>query len=85
METTGLLWLVVTPDNKVAVRGDGRLNDGTAVQFLLYGWQSPDRIRLVIWTGAGPARYDNSRSFEYDLDRIDPKAMTSGAVQIHPR
>jgi hypothetical protein len=50
-----------------------------------YGWQSPDRIRLVIWTGAGPARYDNSRSSEYDVDRIDPKAMISGAVQIHRR
>ncbi len=83
MESTGLQWLVVTRDNKVAVRGDARLADGTVVQYVLYGWKNPDRIRLVVWNGTGPAIYDNSRSGEYDIDRIDPKVMKSGAVQIH--
>ncbi|MFG1610429.1 NucA/NucB deoxyribonuclease domain-containing protein [Actinoplanes sp. NPDC049265] len=88
MEPTGLQWLVVTRDNKVAVRGNGQLNDGTAVQYVLYGWQSPDRMRLLIWSGGGNPRfdqaiYDNNRTGEYDLDRIDPKLMKSGAVQIH--
>ncbi|GII55921.1 hypothetical protein Pth03_43100 [Planotetraspora thailandica] len=79
-----LEWLVVTPDDKVAVKGttaDGR-------GFVLYGYD-PDRLRLVVWdlkTGPYPLRdnvYDNSPSLEYDLDLVDPQQITAGAIRIH--
>lgn len=79
-----LEWLVVTPDDKVAVKGT--TEDGRG--FVLYGYDS-DRLRLVVWdlkTGAYPVRdnvYDNRPSLEYDLDLADPQQITAGAVQIH--
>ena len=84
IDSDRLEWLVVTPDDRLAVKGttaDGR-------GFVLYGYD-PGRVRVVVWdltTGPYPVRsklYDNRPSLEYDLDLADPQAITAGAVQVH--
>ena len=88
-------WLVVTPDNKVAMRGQGTLKDGSTRAFLVYGWDAArDRSRVVLWdptttvdppTGAQQtAMLDTARgSSSYDVDRSGSNDLTSGSVQIH--
>jgi hypothetical protein len=89
--STGLEWLVVTPDDKVAVKGvatvDGRAGD---YGFVLYAYDAdPDRYRLVVWPladgpiPAGNLTYDNRRGASFDLDQADPQAITSGSIQVH--
>ncbi|MET8053614.1 PKD domain-containing protein [Streptosporangium sp. NPDC005286] len=79
-----LEWLVVTTDDRLAVKGETA--DGRG--FVLYGYD-PGRLRLVVWdlkTGAYPVRaklYDNRPSLEYDLDLADPQEITAGSVQVH--
>lgn len=52
-----LEWLVVTPDDKFAVKGTGTTG-ATPVRFVVYGTDSaerPDRLRVLIWPlPAGP-------------------------------
>lgn len=68
MESTALQWLVVTPDGKIAVRGTGTGEDGSALGFVFYGYRGcprtgpdcqagVDRTRMVVWrlsAGAHP-------------------------------
>jgi hypothetical protein len=51
LQSTGLEWLVVTPDRKVAVKGTGTLagRDG-GYGFVMYSYDAdPDRYRIVVW------------------------------------
>ncbi|MEU5910640.1 hypothetical protein [Micromonospora sp. NPDC047527] len=64
---------------------------------MIYGWDacSPgrtdcvaiptDRARLVVFeTTTGTVIYDHSPgSTQFDVDRIAPRDLTSGAVQLH--
>jgi hypothetical protein len=66
MNSVALQWLVVTPDGKIAARGTGTGNDGSALGFVFYGYRGcpatgpdcqagADRMRLVVWSlAAGP-------------------------------
>jgi hypothetical protein len=98
LEPTGLEWLVITEDGKVASRGTGTVAGRSGYTWVMYGWDAcpgaarpgcmdipVDRVRLVVFeTANGHVLYDHSPgSGEYDVDRIFPKDMTSGAVQIH--
>ncbi|MEV7520367.1 PKD domain-containing protein [Streptomyces sp. NPDC091371] len=84
VDSDRLEWLVVTPDDRLAVKG--KTADGRG--FVLYGYD-PGRLRIVVWdlkTGAYPVRaklYDNRPSLEYDLDLADPQGITAGAVRVH--
>ncbi|MEU4689489.1 PKD domain-containing protein [Actinoplanes sp. NPDC023714] len=82
-----LEWLVVTPDRRIAAKGTG-LVDGRRHGFVFYGYDEPDRFRMVVWdltTGSYPGSvtvYDNQRGAGYDVDVADPRALTSGIVTI---
>ncbi|WP_090797798.1 NucA/NucB deoxyribonuclease domain-containing protein [Asanoa ishikariensis] len=97
LEASAMEWLVITEDGKVASRGTGAVNGQTGYTWVLYGWDactgsnrpgcqniSQDQARLVVWrTATGQIVYDHlPGSNEFDVDRIEPKTMTSGAVQI---
>jgi hypothetical protein len=97
LEASAMEWLVITEDGKVASRGTGSVNGEAGYTWVLYGWDactgsnrpgcqntSNDLARLVVWrTATGQIVYDHSPgSNEYDVDRIEPRNMTSGAVQI---
>lgn len=90
-------WLVITEDGKVAGRGTGTVNGQAGYTWVIYGWDfcdgsnSPgcqnlptDRVRLVVFeTATGRVIYDHSPgSREYDVDRISPTSLTSGAVRV---
>ncbi|MFY1655863.1 hypothetical protein [Micromonospora sp. WMMD1274] len=64
---------------------------------MIYGWDAcssdrtdcvaipTDRARLVVFeTASGTVVYDHSPgSTEFDVDRIAPRDLTFGAVQLH--
>lgn len=67
--TTGLQWLVVTPDGKVAAKGTATVNGRSGYGFVYYAYDGcttgstvqctpgPDKFRMVIWplsSGANP-------------------------------
>lgn len=57
--------------------------------FLAYGYDDPDKLRIVIWPLAdGPVPgstpiYDNRRPAGFDIDIAEPQAITGGNVQLH--
>jgi len=98
MEPSTMEWLVVTPDGKVASRGTGTVAGQSGYTWVLYGWDAcdssnrpacrdigTDEIRLLVFRSVGgQIVYDSQPgSREFDVDRIAPRTMTSGAVQIH--
>ncbi|GII77981.1 hypothetical protein Sru01_29630 [Sphaerisporangium rufum] len=95
-EGTGMDWLVVTPDGKVAALGSGTIGGQAGYTWITYGWDAcpgdggcqnipNDRIRMVVLNSAtGATVYDNAPSDgNWDVDSIFPRDMTSGGVQIH--
>ncbi|BCJ48466.1 hypothetical protein GCM10010168_76080 [Actinoplanes ianthinogenes] len=89
LASTALEWLVVTPDGKAAVKGVGTVNGEAGYGFVAYGYDDPDRLRLVVWPlsagdhpGAGTL-YDNRPAGDYDLDIADPQPLDAGSVQVH--
>ena len=90
LDSTALEWLVVTPDNLIAVKGFATVNEITGYGFVAYGYDArPDRFRLVIWPlSSGPfphsaITYDNRSGTGYDLDVADPQEIQGGAIHIH--
>ncbi|MFF0175115.1 PKD domain-containing protein [Micromonospora profundi] len=97
LEPSSMEWLVLTKDGKVASRGTGTLNGRSGYTWVIYGWDAcssgrtdcvgipTDRARLVVFeTATGTVVYDHSPgSTEFDVDRIAPRDLTSGAVQLH--
>ncbi|MEV5559843.1 hypothetical protein AB0L44_39890 [Nonomuraea wenchangensis] len=90
LESTTLEWLVVTPDDKIAVKGTGTVNGKTGYGFVQYSYDAdPDRVRLVVWplsAGAYPQdtlTYDNVRGAGFDLDVARPQEIAHGSVQAH--
>jgi hypothetical protein len=90
LRTGDLAWLVVTPDGKVAVAGTATI-DGVDYHFVVYGYDEPDRFRIVVWSAAagpapaGPFLYDNRPGASYDLDAADPQPIAGGDLHIHTR
>jgi hypothetical protein len=97
LELDAMQWLVITEDGKIAGRGTGLVDGKPGYTWVIYGWDycdgsnSPgcqnipsDRTRLVVFeTATGKIAYDHSPgSTEFDVDRISPTVMTSGAVQV---
>ncbi|MEV0713126.1 NucA/NucB deoxyribonuclease domain-containing protein [Asanoa sp. NPDC050611] len=97
LQLVAMEWLVITEDGNVAGRGTGTVNGQTGYTWVLYGWDScdganspgcqnvpTDKVRLVIFeTATGQVVYDHSPgSREYDVDRISPTELTSGAVRV---
>lgn len=88
-EATSLEWLVVTPDSKAAVKGTGAVAGQSGYGFVLYGYDDPDKLRIVIWPlsespiPSGTPTYDNRRSAGFDVDVAQPQDITGGSVQIH--
>ncbi|MBC6466531.1 PKD domain-containing protein [Actinomadura alba] len=86
---TDLQWLVVAPDEQVAVKGTGTVNGEAGFGFVLYGYDDPDKLRLVVWSTTdgenpgGKVLYDNRRGADYDLDLAEPQALTGGSFQAH--
>jgi hypothetical protein len=99
LEPTGMAWLVLTPDGKVASRGTGTVGGRSGYSWLLYGWDAcdgsnaghciaqsvGDTVRLVVFESAtGRIVYDHSPGeTEFDVDRINLRPLTSGGVQVH--
>ncbi|WP_146766161.1 NucA/NucB deoxyribonuclease domain-containing protein [Micromonospora saelicesensis] len=87
--STSMEWLVVTPDNKVAVKGTGTVNGVAGYGFVAYGYDDPDALRLVVWRLADSPHprenplYDSRRDGDYDLDRAGPLPLVGGSVQVH--
>ncbi|MGW6500253.1 endonuclease/exonuclease/phosphatase family protein [Nonomuraea angiospora] len=89
LDATELEWLVVTQDGKAATKGKGTVSGRPGYGFVLYGYDDPDKLRLVVWPlSAGPIpgetlTYDNRRTAGYDVDVAEPQGLASGSVQIH--
>lgn len=89
LDSTTLDWLVVTPDDKVAVKGTGTVNGQPGYGFVAYGFNNPDKVRLVVWPlSSGPypqqtLTYDNRAGADYDLDLSNPQPLDGGSLQIH--
>jgi hypothetical protein len=88
LDPTALQWLVVTPDNKVAIKGTGSVAGEPGWGFLLYGFDSPDSAGLVVWKDDGTGIphtgfiYNSVSGGSFDVDRITGKALTSGQVLV---
>ncbi|MFF0175301.1 PKD domain-containing protein [Micromonospora profundi] len=89
LASTTLEWLVVTPDQKAAVKGTGTIGGAAGYGFVAYGVDTPDAVRLVVWplsAGHYPQQtlvYDNRPGKSYDLDLSDPQPLGGGSVQVH--
>ncbi|HET8662419.1 MAG TPA: PKD domain-containing protein [Micromonosporaceae bacterium] len=90
LDSTTLEWLVVTLDDKVAVKGTATIDGRPGYGFVAYGYDDgPDSYRLVVWPlSAGPypgeqTLYDNRPDGDYDLDRATPQPLTGGSIQVH--
>jgi hypothetical protein len=89
LESTSLEWLVVTLDGKVAVKGTGTVSGKAGYGFVLYGYDDPDKVRLVVWSLAnGPIpgdtlTYDNRPGAGFDVDVADPQPIATGSIQLH--
>lgn len=82
--------MVVTPDNKVAVKGTATIDGQAGYGFVAYGYdRDPDSFRLVVWplsAGSYPGEqtlYDNRPEGDYDLDRFTPQSLAGGSIQVH--
>lgn len=80
---------MVTPDSKAAIKGTATVNGQNGYGFVIYGFDDPDSLRLVVWSlatatypGAGTV-YDNRAGGDYDLDLSDPQPLTAGSVVVH--
>ncbi|WP_143728142.1 PKD domain-containing protein [Micromonospora cremea] len=97
LQLEAMEWFVITEDGKVAGRGTSTVDGKVGYTWVLYGWDycdgsnSPgcqnipsDKIRLVVFESAtGKVVYDHSPgSNEFDVDRISPTVMNSGAVRV---
>jgi hypothetical protein len=90
LDSTALEWLVVTTDDKIAVKGVGKVNGVDGFGFVAYGYDaSTDRFRLVVWplaNGTYPQStltYDNRNGTDYDLDLADPQPIGAGSIHAH--
>ncbi|MGW0807765.1 hypothetical protein [Nonomuraea sp. NPDC002799] len=90
LDSATLEWLVVTPDDKIAVKGTGSVGGQPGYGFVQYSYDAaPDGVRLVVWplsAGAYPAdvrTYDNVRDAGFDLDVARPQQIAHGSVQAH--
>ncbi|HEX6684651.1 MAG TPA: PKD domain-containing protein [Candidatus Limnocylindrales bacterium] len=89
LDSTALEWLVVAPSGKVAVKGVGTVNGQSGYGFVTYGFNAPDKVRLVVWplsAGSYPQQtlvYDNREPADYDLDLSDPQPLAGGSLRIH--
>ncbi|MCO1597065.1 PKD domain-containing protein [Micromonospora sp. RHAY321] len=89
LDSTALEWLVVTLEDKVAVKGTGTVNGVPGYGFVAYGFDDPDASRLVVWplsAGQYPqdtVLYDNRGTAGYDLDMSDPQPLAGGSLQVH--
>lgn len=88
LEPSTLEWMVVTPSNRVALKGTGTVGGRAGYGYLLYGLDNPDRVRLVVWRldDTGIPRtgflYDSAAGDSFDVDRISSRPMTSGQVLV---
>ncbi|MEV0590593.1 hypothetical protein [Nonomuraea cavernae] len=90
LDSTSLEWLVVTPDDRIAVKGTGSVDGRPGYGFVQYSYDAdPDRVRLVVWpltAGAYPTdtlTYDNVRGAGFDLDVARPQEIAHGSVVAH--
>jgi PKD repeat protein len=89
LDSTALEWLVVTTDGKAAVKGTATVNGATGYGFVLYAYDDPDKLRLVVWSLAqGPVPgsdvvYDNVPGAAFDVDAANPQPIAHGAITIH--
>ena len=89
VDSTNLEWLVVTPDDLVAVKGTGTLDGEAGYGFVLYAdSREPDRLRVVVWpsrSGAYPTDtivHDTVPGGDFDLDRSNPPPIRHGSVHV---
>ncbi|HZM76287.1 MAG TPA: hypothetical protein VFC19_11200 [Candidatus Limnocylindrales bacterium] len=90
LDSTGLEWLVVTQDDKIAAKGTASVNGVSGYGFVVYGYDArTDRFRLVVWSlsdGPFPTTnlvYDNRTGADFDLDLADPAPIGAGSIQVH--
>jgi hypothetical protein len=90
VRSTTIEWLVVAPDDKVAVKGTSKAPGRDDLGFVIYGYaDDPSRFRIVVWPLALNAFpedalvYDNRPGASYDLDVADPQPTAGGSIQIH--
>lgn len=90
LDSDALEWLVVTPDDKIAVKGTGTVDGHGGYGFVLYGYDADtDAFRLVVWpltAGDYPTTdllYDNRREAGYDLDVANPQPIDNGSIHSH--
>ncbi|WP_089205283.1 PKD domain-containing protein [Streptosporangium subroseum] len=90
LSSAELQWLVVAPDDKIAVKGTANVGGKDGYGFVAYAYDAdPDRFRLVVWplsAGDYPTStltYDNSRHAGYDLDVAQPQQIGNGSIQAH--
>lgn len=90
LESTSFDWLVATPDGRAAVKGTASLDGTAGYGFVLYAYDDPDALRLVVWSlTEGPIPegaelvYDTRPGAPLDLDLAEPQAITQGSVQVH--
>jgi hypothetical protein len=85
-----LEWLVITPDDRIALKGRGELSTGRAVQFVLYARPGqPHELRMVIWEASRglvpdgvPAIHDTSPGAPFDLDEARLRPVAAGTVHL---
>ncbi|MGW5671083.1 NucA/NucB deoxyribonuclease domain-containing protein [Micromonospora sp. NPDC003776] len=89
LQSTSLDWLVAAPDGKIAVKGKGTVNGTAGYGFVIYGYQDPAKVRIVVWDLAngpnptGAVTYDNRGGIDFDLDLADPQDLDGGSLQVH--
>ncbi|MEW2592665.1 hypothetical protein AB0893_19860 [Micromonospora aurantiaca] len=79
---------MLTKDGKVVSRGTRTLNGRSGYKWVIYGWDACSSGRtdcvVVFETTTGTVVYDHCPgSTEFDVDRIAPRDLTSGTVQLH--
>ena len=80
---------MVTADGKAAVKGIATVNGASGYGFVLYAYDEPDSLRLVVWqlrhgpTPGDTLVYDNVPGADFDLDSASPQPITHGAITIH--
>jgi hypothetical protein len=81
--------LVVTRDNKAALKGTASVGGQSGFGFVAYAYDDPDQFRLIVWPlteGAIPPAtplYDAHRGAELDLDVAEPLSIAGGSIQVH--
>lgn len=89
VDSIDLEWLVVTPDNKAALKGTASVGGQSGFGFVAYAYDDPDQFRLIVWPltdgNIPPAAplYDSHRGAQLDLDLAKPLATSGGSIQIH--